>query len=134
MREAPARFQAALTSVVAIIGLFLAALGIFALVSHAAADRSQEFGIRMALGATSGMLLRSLVIWSAKVAGVGLVLGILLAAWQTRFLQSLLVGVTPLDVPTFVVAALVVALVALLAALQSARRVRRVDTVTVLRG
>ncbi len=133
-RDAGARFVTLILALFAGLGTVLAALGVFALVSYAAANRAQEFSIRLALGATTGSLLRMLLVWSGVVAGLGIGIGVLVAVWQTRFLRAQLFGVTPLDMTTFVLAALLIVGVALAAALQSARRVRRVDAVTVLRG
>lgn len=134
VHDAPPRFVATVTAWCAMAGVLIAALGVFALISTAAAERAQEFGIRLALGATSGMLLRTLLIWSASVTVAGIAAGIFIAAWQTQFIRSWLYGVPPQDVGTFAAAAMVIMLAALLAALQSARRVRRLDTLAALRA
>lgn len=133
-RDAPTRFSSLILVLFAGLGTLLAALGVFALVSHAATNRAQEFGIRLALGATTGMLLRTLLTWSAILAATGIAIGMTLAVWQTRLLQASVFGVTPLDPGTIVLAAILIAAVALVAALQSARRVRRLDPVAVLRA
>jgi hypothetical protein len=130
---APTRFFAAVLTLVAVLGTMLAAFGVFALVSFAAIDRSPEFGVRLALGAKPALVARLLFRRTAVLAALGVVAGGGLAYWVTQLIAFSLYGVTPLDIPTFVGAGLLLAVIALTAALHPARRVLRLDPSRILR-
>ena len=91
------RFRAALVSVFAALALVLAAVGIFGVLSFSVRERMREFGVRLALGATSGDILRLVLGAGVQIAGTGAVIGVAAAALLARTLASLLFGVTPLD-------------------------------------
>jgi putative ABC transport system permease protein len=117
----------------AALALLLASIGIFGVVSYAVSQRTGEIGVRIALGAmprhVAGMVLRQ----GFTMAAVGIVLGIAAAAWLTRYLQSQLFAVSPLDPAVYAIVAVVLASVALAACLIPARRAMRVDPVEALR-
>ena len=115
------------------IALVLAAVGVFGLMSIVVATRSREFGIRMAVGAPAGALLRGVLGGTLRLAVAGAVAGLLAAALLARVIASQLYGIAPFDVPTFLGVAALLVLVALLASLLPALRAARVDPITVLR-
>ncbi|HUE87173.1 MAG TPA: ADOP family duplicated permease [Vicinamibacterales bacterium] len=128
------RFAATVLLSFAGIALLLAAVGLYGVLSYSVARRQREIGVRGALGATRGHLVRMIVSEGLGVTAIGLALGLLLAAGATRFMQSLLVGVAPIDPWSFGLAALGLLLVALVASAVPARRALRVDPVTALRA
>ena len=133
LEYAPTRFYTLLVAAFSSSALLLTSIGLFALLSHAAARRTSEMGLRLALGAsrasTAGLLLRAgLLPLAAGVAG-GLVGAVLVA----RAMGGLLYGIGNFDLPTFVAAVVALAGVALLAGLIPARRIARIDPFTALR-
>jgi putative ABC transport system permease protein len=122
-----------LLNLFATLAVFLAAVGIYAVTAFAVTQRTKELGIRIALGAR-GRDVKQLVVGGMLVpTAAGLVLGIAGAAALTRFLGTLLHGVTPLDPPTFAAAAAVILLVVFTASYLPARRASRVDPMSALR-
>ena len=117
----------------AALAVFLAAAGLYGVVSYLTTIRTKEYGIRLALGAT-GRQLRHLVVGQTLVlVTVGLLAGLLLSAAGSRLLATLLFGVKPIDAVTYVSVAVVLCAVGLFAAQWPARRAARVDPVTALR-
>ncbi len=127
------RFEAVLISLFAGLGLMLAAIGLYGLVSYSVARRTQEIGVRMALGAEKNDVLRLVVGQGSKLTLIGVAIGIPSALGLTRFLSSLLYGVKPSDPLTFVAVSLLLTGVALLACYIPARRAAKVDPMTALR-
>jgi predicted permease len=127
------RFRAALVSTFAAMALVLAAVGIFGVLTFSVRERRREFGVRMALGATSGDILRLVLGAGVRIAGTGAVIGIAAAAFLTRTLASLLFGVTPLDPVTFAAAPALLVITALVACVAPAVRAVRVDPAVTLR-
>lgn len=127
------RFMLLLAGVFASIALLLAAVGIYGLVAHSVARRTQEIGIRMAFGAQHGDVLRMVVGESARLAAIGVAIGIVLSLAVTRLISSLLFGVTAADPLTFFCVAAVLSAVALFASYIPARRAMRVDPIVALR-
>jgi putative ABC transport system permease protein len=117
----------------AAIALVLALVGIYGVVSYLVAQRTSEFGVRVALGATPSNVLREVLGSGMVLVGIGLILGIAGAMGVTRILSGLLFGVTATDIPTFAAAAALLAAVALAACAIPARRAMRVDPVEALR-
>jgi len=115
-------FNMLLLTIFAAIALLLAAIGIYGLMSYSVEQRMQEVGIRVALGAARGDVLRLVVLQGMKLAGVGIVLGLAAAYGVTRFLASLLFGVKATDPSTYAGVAIMVTLVAVVAMMVPARR------------
>lgn len=115
------------------LALLLSAVGIYGLLSHAVTQRTQEMGIRMALGAQVTDVLKLVLKQGMMLALAGEVIGLAGAFALTRLIRGLLFGVTPNDVTTFVVVAAVLGIVALLACYLPARRATKVDPLIALR-
>jgi putative ABC transport system permease protein len=130
---APRRVNAILLGLFAAVALVLAAVGLAGVMAGLVAQRSHEVGVRMALGAERTDVLRLIVGEAARLVAVGGVIGIVAALALTRLLRTLLFGVQPTDLATFLIAPLVLGIVALLAAALPARRAARVDPMVALR-
>jgi putative ABC transport system permease protein len=117
----------------AALALVLAAVGIFGVIAFSVSQRMREFGIRMALGATEGNILRLVAKSGVKMTVLGLAIGLGGSAWITQSISSLLYGVKPLDPLTFAAAPAILAIVALTASVVPAMRATRVDPVVALR-
>ncbi len=116
------------------LALVLAAAGIYGVISYAVAARSQEFGIRLALGADGRKLLRLVLGHGSVLIAVGLIVGGGGAIALTRLLTSLLAGVSPLDPATFAASGVLLAAIALMGCLFPARRAMQVDLMIALRS
>jgi putative ABC transport system permease protein len=131
--QARPRFLTLLLSLFSFTALTLAAVGIYGVISYSVARRTNEFGIRMAMGAKPNDLL-NLVIGQGLILGVvGVIAGVAGAAILTRFLQELLFGISALDPSTFVLMAVVLLAVTVVACWAPARRATRVDPMVALR-
>jgi predicted permease len=131
--NSPRRFVVMLVTSFALLGLLLASLGIYAVISYSVARRTQEIGIRMALGAESKDVLGMVVGQGLRLALIGVAIGIAGALMLTRFLSSLLFGVKPTDPLTYIAVSLVLIVVALAACYVPARRAANVDPMVALR-
>jgi len=130
---APARLRTGLLAIFASIALLLAAVGIYGVVSYSVAQRVREMAIRLALGAAPGDLLRLVIGKTMLIVLAGLALGGGAALALTRVLASLLYDTSPTDRVTWIVAGALLSAVALLACYFPARRVTKVDPLTILR-
>jgi len=127
------RFNMLLLTIFGAAGLMMAAIGVYGVMSYSVQQRTQELGVRMALGAQASNL-RNMVIGQGMIlAGAGVVLGIGAAFWLTRFLASFLFGVKAWDPVAFIVTPLLLSAVALIAVWIPAQRATRVDPMTALR-
>jgi putative ABC transport system permease protein len=126
------RFQMTLIGTFAVLALVLATVGLYGVLALIVGQRRREIGVRLALGASPRAVVRMLVGEGARVAAVGVVLGLAGAFALTRVLQSLLYGISSTDAVTFAAAAGFVAAVALAATWMPARRAARVDPRTAL--
>jgi putative ABC transport system permease protein len=127
------RFRSLLMGVFAGAALLLAAIGIYGVVAYSVAQRTQEIGIRMALGATQRSVLGDVIARGSRLAIAGIAFGLAGAFALTRVLERMLFGVTPSDAVTFTVTALVLGAVAVAASFLPAWRAARIDPVTALR-
>ncbi len=128
------RFVTLLLTIFAVVALALAAVGTYGIMSYSVAERGHEIGIRMALGADPGGVLSMVLSEGIKIAVVGVAVGLVAAFGLTRFMSTILYGVTSTDLITFVTVPVVLVLVAALAVLIPARRATRVDPIVVLRS
>jgi len=113
--------------------LLLAAIGIYGLMAYSVAQRTQEIGIRMALGAQPGALRNMVLVQGMRLALIGVAIGIATALGLTRLLVSLLFGVQPRDPLVFTVVPVLLTAVALLACYLPARRATRINPLEALR-
>ncbi len=127
------RIAAAVLMVLALTALLLAIIGIYGVVAFTVSQRTQEIGIRMALGAARLDVIKMVLGEGTRLAACGVAVGLLGALAATRVLSSLLVGISALDPLTFAVGALLLASVALLACYVPARRAAKVDPMVALR-
>lgn len=123
-----------LLGVFAAAAVLLAAIGINGVLAHGVNQRTREIGLRLALGADRGRVLRMVVGQALALALAGLGLGLLLAIGLSRFLRGLLFGVEPADLPTYLAVAVALASVALLASVVPAVRAASVDPIAALRS
>jgi len=130
---APRRFQTWLLSLFSLMAVVLASVGIYGVMHYSVAQRTHEIGVRMALGARPGNVVRMVIGQGIMLAVMGLGAGMVGSWWLTRLLGSLLFGVTATDPVTFGAAAIVLTLVAILASSIPAMRAARVDPLTALR-
>ena len=127
------RFHAILLGAFGALGLFIAAIGIYGVISYSVAQRTHEMGVRLALGAEPGDMLRLVVGQGARLALAGVMIGTAGALALTRSLSSMLYGVKPTDPLTFVLVSLLLMAVALFASYIPARRATKVHPMVALR-
>jgi predicted permease len=127
------RFAMILLAVFAALALVLASIGIYGVISYIAGQRTHEIGLRMALGAQRSHVLKIVLGQGARLALLGVVIGLAAAAGLTRLMTTILYGVSATDPLTFSAVAIVLTLVALVACYIPARRAMRVDPVVALR-
>ena len=130
----PRRFLVLLLGGFAVFALVLASLGIYGLISYSVNQRTQEIGIRMALGASAREVQSRIILQTLRLAAIGMALGTVGSWAMVQGAQSLLFGVTPRDPGTFVGMLLVLIVVALLAGYLPARRASRIDPMVALRA
>jgi predicted permease len=130
----PQRVAATVASILGLVGLLLAAVGIYGVVAYSVAQRHREIGIRMALGALPGSVLRLVLRQGVKLALFGVVVGGMAAFGLGRLLESLLFGLSASDPVTYLGIALLLVGTALAASLLPARRAARIDPMTAFRA
>jgi putative ABC transport system permease protein len=126
-------FDTFLLALFAGIALLLSSVGIYGVLSYVVAQRTRDIGIRMALGATPGLVMRDVLWYGLRLTCIGLAIGLAGALGAARFLSSLLYGVRSTDAITFAAISFILASVALIASYIPARRATRVDPMVALR-
>jgi len=126
------RFVGLLLSTFGAVAMALALVGVFGIVAYGVARRTRELGIRLALGGTPGLLIRTIVTDGLRMAGLGVAVGLGGSALLARFLGSVLYGVQPVDPVSYAVLAGVLLAAAAVAAWLPSRRVGRIDPMRVL--
>jgi putative ABC transport system permease protein len=127
------RFQTSLLTGFSIVALLMAAVGIYGLIQYSIATRTQEIGLRMAVGAQAGDIVRMIVGEGLTLSLTGLALGLVGAWWLGRVVSSLLFGVTATDLLTFMIVSLLLTAVATAACYFPARRATGIDPIAALR-
>jgi predicted permease len=127
------RFTMLLMSCFAVVAATLAAIGLYGVMSYSVSLRTQEVGIRLALGSQRSDILKLIIGQGLKLAFIGIAIGLSIAFGLTRLLQSLLFGISASDPVTFIAIALLLVIVAFLASIIPARRAMRVDPMVALR-
>jgi ABC-type antimicrobial peptide transport system permease subunit len=132
--SAPARWSTTLLGAFAGVALITAVLGVFGLLSYTVTHRARELGIRIALGASGSSVQRLVLLRGLALVLAGLAAGLIGALLLTRFMQSLLYGITPTDPVTFAGVGALLVLAAAAASLIPARRATRIDPIIALRA
>jgi putative ABC transport system permease protein len=109
-----------------VMAMLLAGVGVYGVMAYSVGQRTQEIGVRMAMGATRGAVFRMVIGQAFRLAAIGVAVGVVVAAGTTRVLQTLLYDTEPRDPSTFALAALVLMAVAMLASYVPARRGTRI--------
>ena len=130
---ARARTVSTLLIAFALIALVLAGVGVYGVMAYSVSQRTQEIGVRMALGASAGSVFTLMISDAMKLVTIGVVTGVVAAAWLSQFLSSMLFQIGRFDVTTFAITTLVLAAVATLASYVPARRGMKVAPVEALR-
>ena len=132
--SSPRRFFVMLVASFASLGLLLAALGIYGVISYSVTQRTQEIGIRMALGATTSHVQLSIIVKTLRLALIGIALGAVASFFLSRAIAALLFDTAPTDPMTFAAMVLLIGTVALLAGHIPARRASRINPMIALRN
>jgi putative ABC transport system permease protein len=127
------RLFTSLFSVFAVLALIIAGVGIYGVMSYSVGQRTQEIGIRMALGADAGSVVRMVTMQAVWLTGIGIALGLVAAFLVTRLMAAQLFAVSPTDPPTFTIVCVLLALSGVVAAAVPAMRAARVDPMVALR-
>jgi ABC-type antimicrobial peptide transport system permease subunit len=130
----PRRFVVMMLTGFSIFALILAALGIYAVISYSVQQRTQEIGIRMALGASATSLRRRIMFQTLRLASIGLLIGLGASLIMTRSLRALLFGVDAHDPASFIGTVIVLVAVAAIAGYFPARRASQIDPINALRA
>jgi len=127
------RFYTVVVAVVAAVAALLATIGIYGLLAYSVAQRTQEIGLRVALGASRNRVILLVLRRGLGLAAIGITAGLAVAAAMSSYLQDMVFGITPLDVSTYLLVALGFSLVALVASLVPARKATRIEPMVALR-
>ncbi|MBO0862503.1 MAG: ABC transporter permease [Chloracidobacterium sp.] len=127
------RFNTILLGAFAVVALLLACVGIYGVLAHTVAQRVQEIGVRMALGAQPRDVIKLITAQGMKPVAIGIAIGLMASFTLARVMKSLLYGISPMDPMTYIVISLLLTIIALLSCYLPARRVMKVDPLTALR-
>jgi predicted permease len=130
----PQRVASVVLAVFGSLALFLSAIGLYGVIAYAVAQRTHEFGIRMALGASSRDVLQLMLNQGLRVIVGGALLGVVITAFAAKLLESLLLGLSPLDPISFIAAPVMLVSVGIAATLLPARRAAHIDPLKALRA
>jgi ABC-type antimicrobial peptide transport system permease subunit len=130
----PQRFFVMLVDIFAALGLFLASLGIYGVISYSVTQRTQEIGIRMALGASRSRVQLGVIWKTLRLALVGMIVGLVASLIVARLIATLLFGTAPTDPAAFAGTILILSAVAFLAGYLPARRASRINPMIALRN
>jgi putative ABC transport system permease protein len=122
-----------LLSLFGAIALLIAAVGVYGVISYSVAQRTHEIGIRVALGASRGRILRMILAQGMRLAAIGSAVGLIALHWLTELVHGLLYGIGPSDLATLAGATLALLVIAFAACWIPARRATRVDPLVALR-
>jgi putative ABC transport system permease protein len=128
------RFRAVMVAAFALLALVLAMVGVFGILAYSVQQRVRDFGLRRALGATTGDVLRLVVRSAVQVIAIGAAIGLVLSVAFGRLITSMLFGVQPLDLPTFALVVVVLTMTAALSIAGPAWRAARIDPAVALRS
>ncbi len=128
------RFRVWLLAALSLLALVMASIGMYGVTNDAVVQRTREFGICLAVGATSGNIIRLVLTRAARLLSAGLIIGLLASMALTRAMTSLLYGVTPLDLQTFATVSALLIAVACVASYIPARRASHIDPAIALRA
>jgi putative ABC transport system permease protein len=116
-----------------VLAILLSAVGLYSVMAYVVSQRTREVGIRMALGADRGDVMKMITQQGMRLAAIGVGIGLVLSLALAQVLSSLLIGVSGYDVPTFILVPVLLAVVALVACYLPARRATKVDPLVALR-
>jgi putative ABC transport system permease protein len=130
----PFRLGAFMTTLFGGMGVLLAAIGLYGMIAYHVGQRTQEIGVRVALGARAADIIQDVLMQGGRFAAIGMTIGIVLAAVVAQLLKGLLIGVSPFDPATYATVAGLLVAICLLASFVPARRATTVDPLTALRS
>jgi putative ABC transport system permease protein len=130
----PFRLAAFMTTLFGGMGVLLAAIGLYGMIAYHVGQRTQEIGVRMALGARAADIIRDVLAQGSRFAVIGIGIGIVLAGGLAQLLKGLLLGVSPFDPVTYAVVAGLLVAICLLASFVPAHRATTVDPLIALRA
>jgi ABC-type antimicrobial peptide transport system permease subunit len=130
----PQRLAAVVSTLLGCAGLLLAVIGVYGIVAYSVTQRTREIGIRIAIGATSSNVIRSMAATGLRLVAIGIAVGLFLSLAGTRVMSGFLLGVSPTDPKVFVAITAGLSAIALVACIAPAGRAARVDPLTALRS
>jgi ABC-type antimicrobial peptide transport system permease subunit len=130
----PFRLGAFMTSLFGGMGVLLAGIGLYGMVAFQVGRRTQEIGVRMALGASAALIIRDVLLQGGRSALIGIAIGVVLSTGLAQLLKGLLFGVNPFDPLTYLMVAVFLAAICLVASFVPARRAVGVDPLIALRA
>jgi ABC-type antimicrobial peptide transport system permease subunit len=130
----PLRFTMLTLGIVSVLALILGAIGLYGVLSYVVAERTREIGVRMALGATSNAVRRMVMSHGGKVVMFGVLIGVVVAIYSTKYLEKLLFEVRAVDATVFAAMSVMLIAIGVIASYMPARRASRVDPIESMRS